>query len=318
MKRFLRTALFAVIGLVSIIGIALLFLNFKGVPSYEVAIPKNIKNLKVEVTPERVARGEKIATVLCNGCHANNDNRLIGKAILDLPAEFGKAYSLNITQDKEEGIGNWTDGEIMYFLKTGIKRNGKYSPIMPKLPRMADEDVKSVIAYLHSDRYPVQATKGKQPEQAPSLLLKVLTNTVMKPLEPIKEPINVPDSTDIVAFGKYVANDMIACYACHSKDFSKQDPLHPENSLGFYGGGNPMPNLEGQIIPSSNITFDEETGIGKKYTEAQFVDAVKLCKKPDGGTLRYPMQPHITLTDYEVKAVYAYLKTIPKIKNQVK
>lgn len=79
-----------------------------------------------------------------------------------------------------------------------------------------------------------------------------------------------------------------------------------------------MPNLEGQIIPSSNITFDEETGIGKKYTEAQFVDAVKLCKKPDGSTLRYPMQPHITLTDYEVKAVYAYLKTIPKIKNQVK
>ncbi len=318
MKRFLRTALFTIIGLISIIGIALLFLNFRGVPSYEVAIPENIKNLKVEVTPERVARGEKIATVLCNGCHANNDNRLVGKPILDLPAEFGKAYSLNITQDKEEGIGSWTDGEIMYFLKTGIKRNGKYSPIMPKLPRMADEDVKSVIAYLHSDRYPVQATKGKQPEQAPSLLLKILTNTVMKPLEPIKEPINVPDSTNIVEFGKYIANDMIACYACHSKDFSKQDPLHPENSLGFYGGGNPMPNLEGQIIPSSNITFDEETGIGKKYTETQFVDAVRLCKKSDGSTLRYPMQPHITLTDYEVKAVYAYLKTIPKIKNQVK
>lgn len=318
MKRFLRTALFTIIGLVSIIGITLLFLNFRGVPSYEVAIPENIKNLKVEVTPERVARGEKIAIVLCNGCHANNDNRLVGKPILDLPAEFGKAYSLNITQDKEEGIGSWTDGEIMYFLKTGIKRNGKYSPIMPKLPRMADEDVKSVIAYLHSDRYPVQATKGKQPEQAPSLLLKILTNTVMKPLEPIKEPINVPDSTNIVEFGKYIANDMIACYACHSKDFSKQDPLHPENSLGFYGGGNPMPNLEGQIIPSSNITFDEETGIGKKYTETQFVDAVRLCKKSDGSTLRYPMQPHITLTDYEVKAVYAYLKTIPKIKNQVK
>lgn len=249
MKRFLRTSLFIIIGLVSIIGIALLFLNFKGVPSYEVAIPENIKNLKVEVTPERVARGEKIATVLCNGCHANNDNRLVGKPILDLPAEFGKAYSLNITQDKKEGIGNWTDGEIMYFLKTGIKRNGKYSPIMPKLPRMADEDVKSVIAYLHSDRYPVQATKGKQPEQAPSLLLKVLTNTVMKPLEPIKEPINVPDSTNVVEFGKYIANDMIACYACHSKDFSKQDPLHPENSLGFYGGETRCLTSKGKLSP---------------------------------------------------------------------
>lgn len=317
MKRIFKITLITIISMVGIVGIALLYFNFKGVPYYEVNIPENIKTLQVEVTPQRVARGEKIATVLCNGCHANQDNRLVGKEIIDLPIEFGRAYSLNITQDKEDGIGNWTDGEIMYFLKTGIKRNGKFSPIMPKLPRMADEDVKSVIAYLRSDRYPVQATKGKQPEQNPTLLLKVLTNTVMKPIELKNEPIFVPDSTNIVAFGKYVANDMIACYACHSKDFSKQDALNPEKSLGFYGGGNPMPNLDGKIIPTANITFDEETGIGKKYTEAQFIDAVKLCKSADGGVLRYPMQPHLTLSDYEVKAIYAYLKTIPKIKNKV-
>ncbi|MEZ4903639.1 MAG: hypothetical protein R2822_18700 [Spirosomataceae bacterium] len=177
----------------------------------------------------------------------------------------------------------------MYFLKTGIKRNGKYSPIMPKFPKMADEDVKSVIAYLHSDRFPVQATKGKQPEQEPSLLLKVLTNTVMKPIELVNEPILVPDSTNQVAFGRYIADNMIACYACHSKDFSKQNPLHPEESLGYYGGGNQMPDLEGKIIPTANITFDEETGIGKKYNEEQFVQAVKYAKKPDGTLLRYPM-----------------------------
>lgn len=317
MKKFFKIALWGILGLVVLISLVLIYFNMAGVPTYEVAVPQEIKTLNVEVTPQRVARGEKIAVVLCNGCHAGADNRLVGKAILDLPAEFGKAYSLNITQDKDEGIGNWTDGEIMYFLKTGIKKNGKYSPIMPKLPRMADEDVMSVIAYLKSDRSPVQAAKGKQPDQAPSLLLKVLTNTVMKPLPYGTAPIKVPDSTNMVEFGKYIANDMIACYACHSKDFSKQDPLHPENSLGFYGGGNPMPNLEGKIIPSSNITFDEKTGLGKNYTEAQFIDAVKLCKKPGGGLLRYPMQPHITLTDYEVKSIFAYLKTIPKIENKV-
>ncbi len=318
MKTIIKKTFIGILSLIAIICIALLFINFRGVPTYEVSIPDNIKNIKVETTPERVARGEKIALVLCNGCHANNENKLTGKPILDLHSEFGKAYSLNITQDKEEGIGNWTDGEIIYFLKTGIKRNGKFSPIMPKLPRMADEDVKSVIAYLHSDRFPVQATKGKQPDQAPSLLLKVLTNIVMKPLEPIKEAIYVPDSTNVLKFGEYIANDMIACYACHSKDFSDQDPLHPENSLGFYGGGNQMPNLEGIVVPTANITFDDETGIGKTYSEAQFVAAVKLGMKPDGTMLKYPMQPHTTLTDYEVKSIYAYLKTIPKIKNLVK
>jgi mono/diheme cytochrome c family protein len=318
MNRTPKFVLFLVLGLISFIGLIVLIINFRGVPSYEVTIPENLKAFKVEITPVRVARGEKISSMLCSGCHANNDNKLVGKLMLDLPKEFGKAYSLNITQDKEEGIGNWTDGELIYFIKTGIKKNGKYSPIMPKLPRMADEDINSIIAYLHSDKLPVQAAKGKQPEQAPSLLLKVLTNTVMKPLPYTNTPIKVPDSTNLLAFGKYVANDMIACYACHSKDFSKQDPLNPENSLGFYGGGNAMPDLDGKIIPSSNLTFDEATGIAKKYNEAQFIEAVRLCKKYDGSVLRYPMIPHSSLTFYEVKAIYAYLKTIPKIENLVR
>ncbi|MEA5140217.1 c-type cytochrome [Arcicella rigui] len=316
MKKFIKIPLIVLGTIVLIAAIGLTYFNVRGIPKYEVNIPAEIQTTKVEVTAQRVARGEKIATVLCNGCHANSNNRLVGKHIGDLPKEFGKAYSLNITQDKEDGIGNWTDGELIYFLKTGIKRDGHFSPIMPKFPRMADEDVKSIVAYLHSDRYPVLATKGKQPAQEPSLLLKVLTNTVIKPIEIVKEPIYIPDSTNLVAFGKYVANDMIACYACHSKDFSKQDPLFPEKSLGFYGGGNGMPDLKGNIIYTSNLTFDEETGIAK-YTEQQFIDAVKLCKKRDGTILRYPMIPHVTLTDYEVKAIYAYLKTIPKINNKI-
>jgi cytochrome c553 len=318
MKRVLKKVLFALLGLVALAVIALLYFNFKGVPSYTVPIPDNLKNVKVEVTPIRVNRGEKISSMLCAGCHANADRKLVGKEIEDIPKVFGKAYSLNITQDKEDGIGNWTDGEIIHFIKTGVKKNGKYSPIMLKMPRMADEDINSIIAYLRSDRLPVQAAKRTHPPQQPSLLLKVLTNTVMKPIPYSSVPIAIPDSNDIVAFGKYIANDMIQCYACHSKDFAKQDPANPEKSLGFFGGGNPMPNLEGEIINTSNLTFDEAAGIAKKYNETQFIEAVKLGKKYDGTLLRYPMQPHPGLTDYEVKAIYTYLKTIPKINNRVK
>ncbi len=317
MKRFLKITAFIIGGILIIAGGLLTFFFIKGVPSYEVSIPESLLETKVEVTPERVLRGEKIALVVCNGCHADNDNRLTGKHIEDLPAEFGKAYSLNITQDKEDGIGTWTDGELIYFLKTGVKRNGKYSPIMPKFPRMADEDLKSIVAYLHSDRFPVQATKGKQPEQDPSLLVKVLTNTVMKPLPLSTEPVYVPDSTKVLAFGRYVADDMIACYACHSKDFAKQNPLDPPLSEGYYGGGNLMPDMNGNIVPTANLTFDEATGIAKKYNEAQFVEAVRFSKRYDGEVLRYPMPPHPTLTEYEAKAIYAYLKTIPKISNKV-
>ncbi|MBX2891635.1 MAG: hypothetical protein KF734_11940 [Saprospiraceae bacterium] len=59
-----------------------------------------------------------------------------------------------------------------------------------------------------------------------------------------------------------------------------------------------------------------EVGIGK-WTEQQFVEAVKYCKKPGGGLLSYPMTPHNTMTDGEVRAIFAYLKTIPVIEHKV-
>ena len=63
--------------------------------------------------------------------------------------------------------------------------------------------------------------------------------------------------------------------------------------------------------------MDEETGIGK-WSEEDFVKAVKYGQVPNGGpALRQPMIPYSNLTDSEAKAIYAYLKTIPKIKNKV-
>jgi hypothetical protein len=131
-----------------------------------------------------------------------------------------------------------------------------------------------------------------------------------------KQTIVIPDTTNKVAFGKYVADGLCACWGCHSADLSKQDPIHPENSLGFYGGGNPMLNFEGQVVRTANITMDKETGIGNLSIE-QFRDAVRYNKNPKGGLLHYPMFPHTTLTDGEVDAIFAYLQTVPVIKNPV-
>jgi cytochrome c1 len=68
---------------------------------------------------------------------------------------------------------------------------------------------------------------------------------------------------------------------------------------------------------SRNLTMDEETGLGS-WTEAQFVTALKHGQLPNGQpALRQPMAPYSSLTDSEAKAIFAYLKTVPKIKNKV-
>jgi cytochrome c551/c552 len=62
--------------------------------------------------------------------------------------------------------------------------------------------------------------------------------------------------------------------------------------------------------------MDAETGIGK-WSEEEFIKALKTGIVPNGPALRSPMKPNTYLSDGEAKAIHAYLKTIPKISNKV-
>ena len=317
MKQFFKILLYGIGIVVLLIAAAAAFFYVKGVPRYEYAPTPEISNLKVNPDSARVARGLKIAALMCNECHLDERMKMTGKVSPDLPKEFGTVASYNITHDKEHGIGAWTDGELYYFLRTGIRKDGSWAPpFMPKFPLMADEDLYSVIAWLRSDDPRLQADPKEFPPNQYNLLVKFLSNVAF-PAPPLpNHPITIPDSTDMIALGKYVANGLATCFPCHSADFKKMDLLVPENTAGFYGGGNPMLNMEGETVYSANLTMDKETGIGN-FTRQQFLEAVKYCKNPRGGSLVYPMFPHTTLTDQEVNAVYAYLQTVPVIRNPV-
>lgn len=310
MKKLLK---FTGITLGVILAFILLFaayVQIDGIPNYDVMT----LDLKVEITPARVAQGQKIASMECIACHAAEDGKLSGRYLKELPAEFGKIYSRNITGDVEKGIGSWTDGEILFLLRTGIKRDGQYiPPYMAKFHSASDEDMYSVIAWLRSDK--VLPSTVEPPESEPSFLTKLLSHFAFKPLPYPETPIPQPDTNNIVEHGRYLANSIYGCYPCHSADFKTMSETEPEKSGGFYGGGNQMPGLNGELVTTSNLTFDK-TGIAA-YTAEEFTQAVKYCKKRDGTTLRYPMFPHNQLTDKEAVAIYEYLKTVPKISNNV-
>jgi mono/diheme cytochrome c family protein len=313
-KRFLLIALGLVGFLVLAVVATLVYINAAGIPTYP---PGNIQ-LQVDVTPERVERGKHTVQMLCAGCHLDNDTgSLAGKLMPDLPPQFGTAHSANITHDVETGIGGWTDGELAYLLRTGIRKDGRYTPPwMVKLPNLADEDLLDVIAFLRSDDPLVRAVRAERPLPQPSLLTKVLSRVVFKPMPYPKAPISRPDPADKVALGRYLVNARAMCFSCHSADFKTNDELTPEKSPGFLGGGNPMPDLTGRVVKTSNITPDDETGIGK-LTEDQFVRVLRFGVRPDNTVIVYPMEPYPDLSDDEARAIYAYLRTVPPIKNAV-
>jgi mono/diheme cytochrome c family protein len=315
MKKLLKI-LGILLGVVALVAIGfVIFVSARGTGSYNVNVPEVPK---VEITPARVERGEKIAAMLCRNCHYNSETgKLTGRPMLEAP-DFGKLYPRNITQDPEIGIGGWSDAEIIYFIRTGIHpKNGKYiPPYMPKLKHISDEDLRSVVAYLRSDRPEVQADKSELPESEPSFLSKFLSLVAFKPLEYPTHEIPGPDTTNQVEWGKYLTLYQIECFTCHSKDFKTMDINVPENSEGFMGGGNMLRSRDGTMITTRNITPDEETGIGK-WTEEQFVKAVRSGIVPNGPALRDPMVPYLMLTDEEAKAIYAYLRTVPKLSHKV-
>lgn len=314
MKRLLKILLGAVLALLLAAAGFALHVQLSGIPHY----PTQKVELRVEVTPDRVARGRREVSMLCASCHMDPvTGRLTGRRMEDVPPEFGVAYSKNITQDPRWGIGAWSDGEIAFLLRTGIRRDGQYTPPwMVKLPHMSDDDLADIIAFLRSDDPTVSPAPVEDRESEPTFLTKLLCRTAFKPFPYPAQPIRAPQASDPAAYGRYLVQDALVCYSCHSADFKTVDDYAPERSGGYLGGGNALYTAEGPVL-SANITPDRETGIGT-WSAEDFRRAMKTGIRPDHTALRYPMQPYPELSDQEVAAIFAYLRTVPPLRNAVK
>src|SRR4051812_32789431 len=122
MKKALRYLFFTLIAIVVVVAGLAAVIAFRGIPKYKAEAVA----LKVEVTPARVGRGQKLASMLCADCHMDpSTGKLTGRLMNDVP-QFGVVYSKNITQEPVAGIGKWTDGQIAYLLRTGLKPDGTY------------------------------------------------------------------------------------------------------------------------------------------------------------------------------------------------
>lgn len=127
-----------------------------------------------------------------------------------------------------------------------------------------------------------------------------------------------------------------ACDDCHTPKLDAQGTPDPQRRLS----GRPVTTMppsqgEGEIHASldltawsgpwgmsfaANLTPDPETGIGKRYTEAAFLQTIRSGKKPEGEPLLPPMPWPVykNMKDEDLKSIYAYLRTLKPIKNAVK
>src|SRR5689334_21652806 len=74
-----------------------------------------------------------------------------------------KVTAPNITQDKETGVGSWTDAELKTLLLTGKRPNGvQVAEVMPTAfyPILTEGDLDSIVAYMRT----IKPVKNKVPD----------------------------------------------------------------------------------------------------------------------------------------------------------
>ena len=70
---------------------------------------------------------------------------------------------------------------------------------------------------------------------------------------------------------------------------------------------------------AANLTPDEETGLGK-WTEQMFVDTLRNGRHQGKGRALLPPMPYqnvAAMTDEDLAAVFAYLQSLPPVRNRV-
>lgn len=282
-------------------------------------------DMKVEMTPERIERGKYLANTVCvcMDCHSTRDwsrfsgpltEGTVGKGgeRFDESVGFpGVYFSRNITP---AGLKDWTDGEIFRAITSGVSKDGHaLFPVMPYpyYGKMDEEDIKSIIAYIRS----LPAIENTIEDSKSNFPMNFIINTIPHRGEAQK----MPSKSDVVSYGKYLAN-AASCVECHTPVDKGQIIAGKE-----FSGGREFAFPNGNILRSSNITADISTGIGS-WSENQFVQLFKV--RSDSAALNQKVGP----TDFntimpwtmygkmeteDLKAIFAYLRTIKGIKNEV-
>jgi len=249
-------------------------------------------------------RGRYVVEVIaaCGNCHTPSgpDGRDMSRHLaggLHITDGGIDAWTANITQDRETGIGDWSDEQITRAIREGIRPDGSMiGPIMPigLYRNISDVDIRAIVAYLRTIKplrnevpkssypYPVPTSYGPPPGEVPE-----------------------PDRNDPVAWGEYLAGPLGHCIECHSSPGENGIP-DLENALG--AGGLIFHGPWG-VSAAPNFT---PTGIGKK-SDDEIKQIITTGTRSDGSKLMPPMGfiYYASLTAEDLDAIVAYLRSLP-------
>jgi mono/diheme cytochrome c family protein len=242
----------------------------------------------------------------CASCHAvpkqEDKTRLGGGLALGSP--FGTFYVPNISSDRTDGIGAWTEAQFVTAMVKGTSPTGEH--LFPAFPytsyqRMSLGDIRDLFAYLKT----LPAATGKVRDHALPFPFNIRRTLGLWKLLFLDGRPFAPDPSQTAEWnrGAYLINAPGHCAECHS----------PRNMLGaikrnqrFTGG--PSPDGQGGV---PNITQQKLNN----WTVKDIADTLTTGMTPDadfvGGSMAEVVRNAAQLSEADREAMATYIKALP-------
>jgi mono/diheme cytochrome c family protein len=295
MRRIVRGVgliLVAIVVLVLLAGATAYFVSEARVNKKLVIAPESIP---IPTDSASIERGRHFARAIskCTGCHGDN---LAGQVLVENGA-MGRWVPLNLTRGKG-GVGaQLVDADFVRAIRHGVAPDGRKLMMMPSMEygHLSPEDLGAIIAYVKS----MPPVDKELPPSKLGLVARALIAANKLPLyeaDAIDHSVSAPAAPapgPTVEYGRYLGT-VGGCTGCHGPGLS----------------GGKVPTGPPDWPPAANLT---PTGIGTRYSEATFFKALREGIKPEGTPINAAMPIASTkeMTDDEIHAVWAFLKTVP-------
>jgi mono/diheme cytochrome c family protein len=243
----------------------------------------------------------------CTSCHATpgqDDKTKLGGGFA-LKSPFGTFYAPNISPDRNDGIGKWSEADFVTAMVKGTSPDGSH--LYPAFPytsyqRMRLDDIRDLFAHIKT----LPAVQGKaKPHELPFPFNIRRTLGVWKFLFLDGKPFQ-PDASKDAAWnrGAYLVNGPGHCAECHS----------PRNFMGgiiesqrFAGGPEAVGDGFVPNITPKSLSLSQEN----------LVKLLETGETPDGDTIGGEMAKVTVntgkLSAADREAMATYVRSLPPV-----
>ncbi len=296
MKKVLKWIGIVLGSLIGLILLAATVLYFIGNSRLNKTYDFPPSDIVIPTDAESIAYGKHRAETLCQGCHGADLGGIVDW--FNAPP-IGIIDSANLTSGEGGfGLEARSDEDYVRAIRHGIDPEGKpiFMPAVVSTAYLSDEDLGAIIAYIKSVPPVDRETKGHNFTPLAKIMLVVGVLPPL-PVETVSHDIHVsaPTRGATAEYGEYMVNTN-DCRICHGAHLN--------------GGEYPDPTVK---LITPNLTMGSEIAF---WTEAQFINTIRTGITPSGHELNpdhMPWKDYRFMSDDELKAIFMYLQSLPKL-----